>query len=124
MSLPSASSTWTGMCSPSILKVPSTGSPCWRKLGLSPQSVALVSGEARSWGRVGVGRPQSVAGRPSVLGGQHCASSSLQVTDISLPPGPSQTSARPTLLGATWAQSLLESGAFSCEMGLAPPSAQ
>lgn len=48
-------------------------------------------------GGVGAGRPQSVAGRPSVLGGQCCASSSLQVTDISLPPGPSQASAHPAL---------------------------
>ena len=56
-----------------------------------------ITQSAPELGGVGAGRPQSVAGRPSVLGGQCCASSSLQVTDISLPPGPSQASAHPAL---------------------------
>lgn len=49
-SLPSASSTWTGRCSASTSKAPSTGSLCWRRQESSPQSVARVSGEPGSWG--------------------------------------------------------------------------
>lgn len=45
-SLPLASSTWTGTCSASTSKAPSTGSRCWRRQGLSPRSAAQVRGEA------------------------------------------------------------------------------
>lgn len=45
-SLPLASSTWTGTCSASTSKAPSTESRCWRRQGLSPRSAAQVRGEA------------------------------------------------------------------------------
>lgn len=40
----SASSTWTGTCSPSTSRGPSTGCLCWRRRGSSPLFAALVSG--------------------------------------------------------------------------------
>ena len=87
-SLPSASSTWTGMCSPSTLKVPSTGSLCWRKPGLSPQSAALVSGEARSWGRGGSWPPPE-RGRPALRPGRAALCVFLPAGDRRKPaPGP------------------------------------
>lgn len=115
------------MCSPSTLKVPSTGSPCWRKRGLSPQSAAQVSGGPGAGGGLPpeAGLRRARAGRPSVLGLGCCARSSLQAKDVSSvraevrPRARGQASSRPrpreSLLRSRRAQSLLD---FSLELGV------